>query len=357
MENDENITNKKNKVSKIKYFVIVIIAIILLTIEAIVLYNITNNKDILVASPNQSIKFKEFLIYKDMPEQSNYSIKYIIKDSNKEENNQYCIYYVYQAKLLKQNTNENDRLNEDFFIKFEQEKIDLSKIVKNTMITSSIIILISVLYILIGKYEKINEKIKSIIYILLSTISFLIIFILVPMISGNYGDRLYLYIMLATIFILNFMWGYKKKSIFRFSLLEVIPFYLGTLFNYSNTYLGNARIDNLSNIFAISNISDTISFITTLFAYIFVGIISGTLGRFYKEGKLEDKFNKWILRIFALCALILLAVKIFVPNTLSIIASNAINKMLPATIIVIILVLIKIVYNKIRDSKNDINNK
>ena len=177
------------------------------------------------------------------------------------------------------------------------------------------------------------------------------------MISGNYGDKLYLYIMLATIFILNFMWGYKKKSIFRFSLLEVIPFYLGTLFNYSNTYLGNARIDNLSNIFAISNISDTISFITTLFAYIFVGIISGTLGRFYREGKLENKFNKWILRIFALCALILLAVKIFVPNTLSIIASNAINKMLPATIIVIILVLIKIIYNKIRANKNDINNK
>ncbi|NLC87937.1 MAG: hypothetical protein GX682_04085 [Clostridiaceae bacterium] len=331
--------------NKIKYIIIPIVMIVIFIVEFVTIYNLTKNKELAIISPNNSIDFKEYLINNDMPKQNDYSIKFIIKDTEKEKNSRYIIHYVEEGNYLTKSVNENKYLNEYFHIKFDNTKIDLKKVCNLIILISFVILFTSTLYVLIGKYEKINKKLKNVIFIIFSIIAYCIAFIMIPMISANYGEKNYLYMIIAILFFCNFIWGYKRKTLFTFSLIEIIPFYIGTLFNYSNTYLGNARLDIFNNIFSIRNISDTISFFTTLFAYVFIGFIFGILGRLYKNKKIDNKINIITLILFIIAFFILVAIKMFVSNTLSIIANFAIEKIIPALIVTIILIIIKLLYN------------
>lgn len=331
---------------KIKYIIIPIIMIILFITITIISNNIIKNNSYMILKPSQSTEMKKYISIDDL-NNSEYSIKFIVKDIN----NEYKIYYITDGSLKMTDSKSIDN-RESVYSEFYKTAIKGEKIFTNIEVTSAIILLISTLYILIGKYEKINSKIKNILYIVFTFLLYMIAFIYIPMISKNHGNKLYLYLMISIMFITSFIWGYKRKSIFRYSLLSIIPFWLGTLFNYSNAYLGNARIDSLNNLLSISQISNTLSFITTLFAYMFIEISGGIVGRFVKNKKIE-KLNIITVTIFTLGFVILLLLRIFMNNTISIIADNAIDKMFLGIVVSIIIMSMKLIYEYYKKIKNN----
>ena len=329
---------------KKKSYIILAMATILTIIIVGELFYLTMKNEYMIVNPSQSSMLKEDIYLDEMPSKNLYSIKFISKNNGK-----YKVYYVYdgciETKQLDSTTNVGDNFNKIF----KENKTNRLKTFLCISILGVTIEIILLVYILHCKDEEINSRLKSIIFCIATFLLNLIAFVYIPMVSKNHIQLGYVLLILLILYITSLLWGYKRKSIFRFELLILIPFVIGILFNYSNVYLGNTHID-INKILFISEISNTISFFMTIFAYFFVGICGGITGRLYKDNRLS-KLHIIGCVLFGCALTILIFVRIFSNSTLSILASSALSLVSPAIILSLMLISAKYVYQKLCKQK------